>query len=170
MKWVLIVVGSLVAIAALAMVAGLLLPKGHKASKTLRLKRSPAEVWAVITDYAAMTSWRTNLARVERLADQDGKQVWKEVTQDGWELPLADEVVEAPRRLVRRIEDPKLPFGGNWTYEIEPAAEGCLITITENGEVSNPLFRLMSRFSDPSATIVQYLGGLAKRFGEEAEP
>ena len=168
MKWVLIVVGFLAGLVALAAVIGLLLPKEHKATKTLHLKRPPAEVWAAITGYGSMAQWRTNLARVERLPDRDGKQVWKEVTKDGWELPLAEEVVEPPRRLVRRIADPSLPFGGNWTYEIEPAADGCSITITENGEVSNPLFRLMSRLTDQSANIVQFLQSLAAKFGEPA--
>lgn len=166
MKWVLRIVGSLIAIVLVAAIAGSFLPKGHTATRTLRLHRSPDEVWTVITAYAAMPEWRTDLARVERLPDRDGRAVWKEVTKDGWELPLEDAVVESPRKLVRRIADPKLPFAGTWTLEIRPAAEGCALTVTENGEVANPIFRLMSRFSDQSESVVQFLRALARKFGE----
>ena len=45
-----------------------------------------------------------------------------------------------------RIADPQLPFGGTWTQEIAPDAGGCVVTITENGEIYNPIFRFVSRF------------------------
>ena len=56
------------------------------------------------------------------------------------------ERMERPSLLVARIADPKLPFGGTWTYRIAPAAGGSDLTITEDGEVYNVFFRFMSRF------------------------
>ena len=56
------------------------------------------------------------------------------------------ERMEPPSLLVARIADPKLPFGGTWTYRIAPAAGGSDLTITEDGEVYNVFFRFMSRF------------------------
>ena len=43
---------------------------------------------------------------------------------------------------------------------------GTRVTVTEEGEVYNPIFRVVSRFMDPSATIRQYLTNLAARLGE----
>jgi hypothetical protein len=72
------------------------------------------------------------------------------------------------RLLVGRIADANLPFGGSWTYELAPDAGGrTTLTITEDGEVYNPIFRFMSRFvMGHDATIKQYLSDVGKRFPE----
>jgi len=69
-----------------------------------------------------------------------------------------------PRKLVVHIADPNLPFGGSWTYEITPAVSGCSLTITEDGEVYNPLFRFVSRFIiGHTATIDAYLKAVQEK-------
>ncbi len=165
MKWALIVVGGLAGLAALAFIAGSMLPKGHVASRTLRLKQPPEAVWKAITDYESMTSWRADLTAIARMPDRAGRAVWKE-TMGGMEIPLADAVVEPPRKLVREIADASLPFGGTWTYELAAEADGCTLRITEDGFVTNPLFRLISRMTDQSSTITKFLTSLAAKFGE----
>ncbi|MGH9671612.1 MAG: SRPBCC family protein [Bryobacteraceae bacterium] len=165
MKWVLIVLASVVGLVAITAVIGLMLPKEHTATRMLRLKQPPDKVWEAITAYEAMPSWRTGLASVERLPDRNGHAVWKEKV-DGFEIPLEDIAVEPPRRLVRRIADSNLPFGGTWTYEITPTTEGSTIRITEDGFVNNPFFRVMSRFMDQAATMTGFLNALAAKFGE----
>ncbi len=79
------------------------------------------------------------------------------------------ETLEAvpPTRLVQRIADPDLPFSGSWTYEIEPVTGGATLTITENGEVHNPIFRLMSRLFGLGKTAEDYLEALGQKFGDE---
>ena len=169
MKWVLIVVISLVALVLAVWVIGSLLPKGHTVARTLRLKQSPEAVWAAITDSQAMPAWRPNVVKVERLADQNGHAVWRETYKDGQSLPLEMVELQPPKRLVARIADPTLPFGGAWTYEITPAEGGCTITITERGEVYNPVFRLVSRFMNQAGRIETYLTDLARKFREEPQ-
>jgi hypothetical protein len=72
---------------------------------------------------------------------------------------------EPPRLLVARIADPDLPFGGTWTYDIAPAGGGSRVTITEDGEIYNPLFRFVARFIlGYEGTIASYLAALEKRF------
>ena len=51
-----------------------------------------------------------------------------------------------PPERVTRIADESLPFGGSWTYRVVGNEKGCTLTIREDGEVYNPLFRFMSRF------------------------
>jgi uncharacterized protein YndB with AHSA1/START domain len=109
------------------------------------------------------------VVKVERLADQNGHAVWRETYKDGQSLPLEMVELQPPKRLVARIADPKLPFGGTWTYEITPAEGGCTITITERGEVYNPVFRLVSRFMNQAGTIETYLTDLARKFREEPQ-
>jgi hypothetical protein len=70
---------------------------------------------------------------------------------------------------VTRIADPNLPFGGTWTYEIRPGNGGATLTITENGEVYNVIFRLVSRLTGHDKTIRIFETDLAKKFGQPVE-
>jgi hypothetical protein len=73
--------------------------------------------------------------------------------------------------LVTEIVAEKLPFSGVWTYEIEPVAAGSRVTITEDGEVFNPIFRLVARlFLGHHTTIDRCLEALGQRFGEQVIP
>jgi len=70
------------------------------------------------------------------------------------------------QRMVTRILDTNLGYSGSWTYVFAPSGDGTQLTITENGEVSNVLFRFMSRyFFSQTATIEAYLTALARRVG-----
>jgi len=78
---------------------------------------------------------------------------------------------EHRRILVTLIADPKLPFGGGWTTRVEPADGGSKVSITEDGFVKTPLFRVMARFVfGYHKTMNGYLRSLAKKFGETAVP
>ena len=74
-------------------------------------------------------------------------------------------------RLVTRIVDDGLPFGGTWTWEIRPAAGGSEVTITEDGVIKNAFFRGMSAlvfgYVESQKT---YLFALGKKMGEDGEP
>jgi len=67
-----------------------------------------------------------------------------------------------------RIADTELAFGGSWTYELaRTPTGGTSLSITEDGEVYNPIFRFMSKFFfSPVATIEKVQRSLAKKLGE----
>jgi hypothetical protein len=72
--------------------------------------------------------------------------------------------LDPPRRMVTRIADEGLPFGGTWTYELELAAGWTCVTLTEDGEIYNPFFRFVARFIlGYDATMRTYLDGLEAR-------
>jgi hypothetical protein len=76
---------------------------------------------------------------------------------------------DSPGRLVARIADPNLPYGGGWTYEVSAVDGGTLLRVTERGEVYNPIFRFVSRFiMGHTKSLEDYLNALAKKFGETA--
>ena len=82
------------------------------------------------------------------------------------------ELVEdrAPSRRVTRIADKNLPFGGTWTYEITPAAEGSELRITEDGEVYNVIFRFMAKYVfGYTGSIEGVFRDLGKKFGEQPQ-
>ena len=75
---------------------------------------------------------------------------------------------EQPTRLVTRIADETLPFGGTWTWTLSPDPGGTRVTITERGYVTNPIFRFMSRFVfGHHATQSDFLRALGRRFGHD---
>jgi uncharacterized protein YndB with AHSA1/START domain len=146
---------------------GWLLPKDHVVTRIGHYHQSREAVWRAITDVDAMPSWREGLKRVQKLPDRNGLPAHVEVTTSG-AIPFETVEMAPPQKLLTRIADAKLPFGGTWTYEIEPTADGATLRITERGYVTNPLFRFFSRFIfGQASTMESYLKSLAKRFGEE---
>lgn len=163
MKWLLIA-GSLVAVIILiALVVGWSLPVKHTASRRATFAAPPEAVWKAITDVESFPQWRPDLKTVERLPDRDGRASWVEDGSNG-RITFVIERSDPPRQLVSRIADPSLPFGGTWTYTLTPESGGTTLVITEDGEVYNPIFRVMSRFVfGHEATMAAYLAGLETR-------
>lgn len=163
---------ALVVLLAIVVAAGARLPSSHVAARRVRLAQPPERVFALITDFAQAPTWRTNLTRVEMLPPQDGRPMFRE--HDGGDaITYRIETLDAPRRLVTRIADPTLPFGGAWTYDLTPTPDGAgtLLTITEHGEVYNPLFRFLSRYVfGHHATMDAYLRALAAKTGSPEAP
>jgi len=88
MKWVLIVVGCLVALVALVALIGALLPREHVATSTVTIPQPPEAVWAVVRDLGGVTAWWPAITRAERLPDKDGHEVWRHVMKQGFAMPL----------------------------------------------------------------------------------
>jgi uncharacterized protein YndB with AHSA1/START domain len=169
MRWFLAALGILGGFVVLVAGVGALLPRTHVARRTLHVRRTPAEVWALITDIAGFPSWRSGVTHIDRLPDRDGRARWVEHGSSG-DIPLQTIDAQPPERLVLRIDDPQLPFGGTWTYILRPAPDGATLTITEDGWVSNVIFRAVSRLViGHHATIDVYLKNVAAKLGEKPQ-
>jgi uncharacterized protein YndB with AHSA1/START domain len=169
MKYALIVLGILAALLILVVAIGAMLPVRHTAARQIRIERPPDQVFALISDPAQFPSWRKSVSKVEILPDHAGHRVYRETGKDGSILYEVDSMVPS-RTLVTRIADKSLPFGGKWTYSLTGDSASTVLTITEDGEVYNPLFRFVSRFvMGHTATIDGYLRDLAAHFGVDAK-
>jgi uncharacterized protein YndB with AHSA1/START domain len=163
MKLILIVAAVLVSGVAVVALMGALLPKEHVVTRTVELPRPPEEIFARISDFEDQASWRPDVKRVELKPPSNGARL--QFAEQGSHGTILFEVLEmqAPSRLVTRIADPTLPFGGQWTYALTPSGHGTQLSITEAGEVYNPLFRFLSRFVfGHTATIDAYLENLKR--------
>jgi uncharacterized protein YndB with AHSA1/START domain len=169
MRWILWAFLAMASAVVLVLVIGWFLPRDHVATRMGRYRRSPEAIWAAITDLDAMPSWREGLKSVKRLPDRNGLPANIEFTTSG-EIPMETVEMVPPRKLVRRIAASNLPFGGTWTFEIEPVPDGTTLRITENGYVTNPVFRFVSRFVlGYTGEMEKYLRSLAKKFGEQPQ-
>ncbi len=167
MKWILRFLLLFAAIAAIVWIVGMTLPQNHTVSRSARFAASPDSIWSTIVDVESYPEWRPGVDRVVRLNPSNGRLAWREIT-GGDRLSFEAQTQEAPARLVTRITDTDIPFGGTWEYSIVADGDGSRLTITENGEVYNPLFRFMSRYVlGHTATIDRYLEDLRKRTGEQ---
>ena len=114
---------------------GASLPTAHVASRSKRLPARPETVWGLINDPVATKGW--------------GGDVKTEVVER-----------DAPRLLVTKIVG-QSAFGGTWTFEIAPEGhDASTLTITERGEIYNPLFRAVSRAMGQTRMIDVYLAKL----------
>jgi uncharacterized protein YndB with AHSA1/START domain len=160
--WIVLALGGVVAVVALI---GATLPKAHSVSRTTHVPMPPEALYTLLTDVDRYPTWRGDVKKFERLPDRDGKPAWIETMTAG-RIPMYFERMERPTLLVGRIADPSLPFGGTWTYRIAPAARGSDLTIREDGEVYNPIFRFMSRFVfSQTATIETFMKNLEAKAG-----
>lgn len=165
MKFVWISLAVLVLLVLIVMAVGYSLPVAHQASAEVSVKTTPDSLFALLTDVKGFTTWRTGVKSAETLASADGKTRFREVSSDGT-ITYLIESIDPPRRLVTRIDDKGLPFGGAWTYEVTPGANGrSTLRITEDGEVYNPIFRFVSKYiMGHDSTIKSYLGAVSRRF------
>lgn len=170
MRTAMIILLILVSMVVLILVIGMTLPEKHVASTRTSFRAQPAQIWSAITDVKAFPDWRSDVKSVEMLPAVNGKPAWREDGSNG-KISYVQEDARAPSRLSVRLTDDSLPFGGTWTYEIVPAANGSQLTITENGIVRNPVFRFVSRFVfGHHRTQETYLRDLGKKLNEAVTP
>jgi hypothetical protein len=112
----------LLAVVGVVALIGYFLPVHHEATRSAEFRKPPAEVFALVSDLKNYQTW------------------WAEGTV---KVAVVESV--APSRFVTKIVD-ETAFGGTWTIEIAPVANGSRVTVTERGEIYNLIFRTLSRF------------------------
>jgi Polyketide cyclase / dehydrase and lipid transport len=160
LRLALISLSVLVVLVLIVVAVGYALPVGHVASRQAALPQTADALFARLSDVSHFASWRSDVTSVDVLSTEPLR--WREHGKNG---DITFVVVESvrPLHLVTRIDDASLPFGGTWSYDLVPAGAGTTLTITERGEVYNPLFRFMSRFVfGHTATIDGVLAALGK--------
>lgn len=155
----------LIAIAALVVfVVGYRLPEQHTASSEREYPAAPSRVYGEIANPGEYPRWRSGVQQVEMLPpDSAGRTRFREISL-GDETTYEIEQQIPDRLFVTRIADEDLPYGGTWTFELEPTQTGTLLRITEDGEVRNPIFRFVSRYvMGHTRGINKYLDDLDER-------
>ena len=160
MRWLWWTLGAIAVSVVVVVGVGAMLPQDHEVSRTVLLAAPPERVWAVITDVGRYPTWRRGVTSVTMEPTAGALTRWREHTGSeslGYEMNTADR----PMRLVTRITDEGIPFGGGWTFDLAPTHDGTSLTITERGSVYNPLFRFVSRFvMGHTKTIDEYAADL----------
>lgn len=167
-RMIVVVLAAIVVIVGIVAFAGSRLPVSHVASRSAVINASPDAVFNAMTDFAAAPSWRSGVKHVS--VETDSATGRRRVTEESTTGTMTMEVEELvpPTRFVIRIVGDDLPYGGAWAHAIEPQGDATRVTITEHGEVYNPIFRFIAKYvMGHNGTIDRYLADLGGKFGNE---
>ncbi|PKA16052.1 LIC10604 family protein [Leptospira haakeii] len=160
MKIVWVILLSLVGIIVLIVLSGYLLPKDHIASVEKDFSSSPESIYKIIRNVREYQVWRRGLKSV----DIESDTIWAESDSHGNNIRFGFIEERSPNYLRTKILNEDLPFGGGWEFEISQNGPITKLKITENGFVSNPLFRVLSKYVfGHDATMKAYLEDLSGR-------
>lgn len=168
MKIVLLIVAGLFGLLVLAglilYLIGRGLPEKHTSRLTVVLPAARPAVWAAITDYAKMSEWWPDVKGI-RLETRPNGEVWTwNKDSRGQEIAFRTQSEKAPARLVREIVGNDLPFGGTWTFELAEEGGRTRLTLTEDGFIKPPLFRVIAQyFIGLDKTMKSFAAHLEKR-------
>jgi uncharacterized protein YndB with AHSA1/START domain len=170
MRSLLIAILTILVLLAVVLGIGWSLPVQHQATCSTQVPMAPAELFARLTDVRGYPRWRTGVSSVEVVRGPDTATGlrFREHSSDG---AILFEVIERqpPTRLVTRIADRSLPFGGSWTFQLSATTGGTDLSIIENGEIYNPVFRFAARFVlGHTATVEQFLRDVQRMSGDQA--
>ncbi len=164
MKIVLIGIGVLGLLVAVVVVIGLLLPKRHVASRSAVIQATPERMFALIS---GSQMWRPDVKSCELIDGGGGRHFQRETSARGETVLYELQGSRPPLAIERRIATEDLPYGGKWSFRLEPENSGTRLRITEDGEVYNPIFRFVSRFvMGHTAMLDAHLKALGKAVGQ----
>ncbi|MEO8672599.1 MAG: SRPBCC family protein [Tahibacter sp.] len=165
-KLALIVFALLALVVLVVVVIGTRLPQAHVIARSVALKQPREAVYALISDLAQAPAWRGEVESVEVMQGDSGETLYREKSRHGV-LTYRIDRSDPPQKFVTTIVDKDAPFGGSWIFELADASGGTRLTITERGEVYNPIFRFMAKYVfGHHRTMEVYLARLMRRFGE----
>ncbi|MFT7621777.1 MAG: hypothetical protein ACI9WU_000942 [Myxococcota bacterium] len=122
----------LAAATALAVWLGSRIPAAHTLTVTRLYSVPPEKLWRLVKDRAQ----------------------WRDMT-------VETEEQDRPERLVLRMRDRKNQFSARWELDFEPLGGGTQLQITETGQVTNPIVRLLQHSTGRDAFVISFMDGLA---------
>ncbi|MGA2833187.1 MAG: SRPBCC family protein [Terracidiphilus sp.] len=166
MRIVLIVLGVLGLMVACVVVIGTMLPKQHVATRRAVIQATPVQLFALIS---GSQTWRPEVKSCELIDGEAGRHFQRETSRRGETVLYELQGSRPPFAIERRIATENLPYGGKWSFTLEPVDGGTKVRITEDGQVYNPVFRFVSRFViGQTAMLDAYLKALGKAVGQDA--
>ena len=155
---------------ALAYGIGWTMPRDHVASSRIQLSAPRDSVWAVLRNFGDYPKWDTDFKSSVRGESHNGRETWVQES-GGMTMSIAITQAQPPSRLVTEIvTDEKSAWGGVWTYDIVSNGAGTEVTITEEGWIKSPPFRVMMKLMGVHSTMDGVLKNLGARFGDTVTP
>ena len=144
--WLWILLGSPIALIAIAALIGIMLPENYAATARITTSLTPAEVWLRLNDPETYPMSGKMLKGLELLPNEDGRAVWIEDLGLS-KLRIRNLESREPEHLVRLLEDTVVPFRSRCEFTIESSGTGSVVTCVNQCTVSSgtwhvPFFRI----------------------------
>lgn len=134
------------AVAAVVFAFGYTLPQTYENSRTVELDRPADEVYAVVSDFRNYPNWWPEVTRIEVMVDSPQRTTYRQFMMSNQMVILRQREATPPARYATEFDDPDLPYGGWWSFEIVQTGENrSKLTIAEHLEIYNPLYRAYAR-------------------------
>jgi hypothetical protein len=165
-----------VALTLLALIGGLgiwgaTLPRDHVVASRVTIAAPAESIYNVMRDFKTIPTWWPAVTAIAEVPSTDGYERWRE-TVDGFEMTIILREERWPLRMATEIDTTGGgAFGGVWIHEVKIVdSTSSEVTVTEQGWVSNPYFRVMMKLGGEHTSIDSYLTALSARFGGAAAP
>ncbi len=147
------------------------MPREHRASGSITLVAPTDSVYRLIRDIGGQAAWWGDVRAVRRVTGRARESWEQELKSSGSVRFEVSSFIDGQRLITTILNDDQQDFGGKWTYDVRRTASGTEVTITEDGWVEPPLFRVVQRLrGGPHRTLDSYLRSLAAQFGETVSP
>jgi uncharacterized protein YndB with AHSA1/START domain len=120
---------------------GLSLPEEHAATVRAEIPVPAEQVWALLTDLKKRATWRPHVAKVGRIEDVSGHEVWREL--DAREARFDFIVLENafPRLTYATARPEDIGMSAEWTWTVTPQGDHAVVEVHETGRIENQLVR-----------------------------
>ncbi len=130
-----------------------------RSTMEIRLRKTPEEVWALVTDLGRW-DWRSDLDRIE----VTGADTFVEVTKDGFETAFTVTAAEPPARWAFDMDNENMR--GRWSGSFTKTAEGVRLVFTEDVEAKKWWMRPFVK-GYLKKQQAQYAADLRRALGEQ---
>jgi len=131
-----------------------LVPEQYEVSSMAYYNCDLKKLWGLVTGFANQASWRTGIIRVEKISDISGRNIWKEFNSNGQVMKIETSEYFPMRRLVRRLINENQDGEIIWIYDFAEVGEVSTLTVSEQGKLVNPIFKLISKFNSSKSKVL----------------
>jgi hypothetical protein len=161
MKMALFSVVTIVAIVAIFLTLGFLLPSERSAKRTVLIKASQETVFAKVTEVSNQ-AWRSQIGGIEVIDATPGREVWIEKPKNGPPIKFRTRVKTHPSRFeIEIIDNPR--FGGYWVGAFSATTNGETAVEFSEHVVDGLIAKLMSyAFFSVDKSVDRYIKDLQR--------
>lgn len=170
MFWALSIAGAVVALLVVLLLVlaiyGRTIPVARTTAVEVDLRKSPQEVYALISDVAGFVRWAPDVRSIKQEPSHDGKPAYT-MRIDRQNMFFSVTAAEPPKTFALTIRGNKI-CSSSWCWDITPTPAGCTVRLTECGEVYISIIRAMLRVCNMEAKhLTSNLAAMAKHLGED---